>query len=56
VWRIEAAGTDEDPRVVRRTVLPGAPMRSGILSNGNVYVSCTGGDIIVLADGQLQMA
>jgi HEAT repeat protein len=56
LWRIEAGGTDEDPRVVRRTVLPGAPIRSGALSNGNIYISCTGGDVIVLADGEIQMA
>jgi HEAT repeat protein len=37
-------------------VLPGAPRKSGMLANGNLFVSTFGGDIIITANGQLEMA
>lgn len=36
--------------------LPGAPRASGILPNGDLFVSCIGGDIVLKADGRMEMA
>jgi hypothetical protein len=36
--------------------LPGAPGRSGVLSNGSLYVQSAGGAIVVTPDGQMAMA
>ncbi|MCP3162155.1 HEAT repeat domain-containing protein [Myxococcus qinghaiensis] len=36
--------------------LPGAPLKSGLLSNGRLFISCLGGDVVVDPLGGIQMA
>lgn len=36
--------------------LPGAPKVAGTMEDGRLFVSCSGGDIIVTADGTLEMS
>ncbi len=37
-------------------VLPGAPERSGKLTNGDLFVACYGGNIVVSPEGEIRMA
>ena len=36
--------------------LPGAPRRMGVLENGNLFVSCVGGDVVVTSAGEMLAA
>ena len=45
-----------EPRASLWKSLPGAPSRSGMLSDGNLYIACQGGDIVVTPDGRMMMA
>jgi len=36
--------------------LPGAPIKTGKLSNGGLFVSCVGGDVVISPDGRIAMA
>lgn len=42
--------------VSRWKTLPGAPHASGLMGDGSLFVSCLGGDIVLKADGSLEMA
>ena len=42
--------------VSRWKTLPGAPRRSGVMPDGSLFVSCEGGDIVLKADGRMEMA
>ena len=37
-------------------VLPGAPKKTGILENGDLFVSCHGGDILITPSGEFRRA
>jgi HEAT repeat protein len=36
--------------------LPGAPRESGFLANGDLFIACDGGDIVITPSGELRMA
>lgn len=36
--------------------LPGSPMKSGILENGDLFVSCVGGDVLITPSGEFRRA
>ncbi len=40
----------------RWKTLPGAPIASGMLSNGKLFISTEGGDVVISPDGKLEMA
>jgi hypothetical protein len=42
------------PTAVRWKALPGAPRKSGILENGDLLVSCVGGDVLVAPSGEFR--
>ena len=44
------------PKATKWKSLPGAPRQSGIMSDGRLFVSCYGGDIVVSVDGRISMA
>ncbi|ABF90197.1 PBS lyase HEAT-like repeat protein [Myxococcus xanthus DK 1622] len=37
-------------------VLPGAPRRSGLLSDGRLFVSCLGADVVITPEGDMRLA
>ncbi len=37
-------------------VLPGAPMKSGLLKSGDLFVACVGGNVLVSPTGEISMA
>ncbi len=48
----------DDPSFVAKPWrrLPGAPLRSGRLADGRLFISCIGGDVILSEDGDIQLA
>ncbi|MBL9188019.1 MAG: HEAT repeat domain-containing protein [Opitutaceae bacterium] len=44
------------PTARRWKSLPGAPRRVGVLENGNLFVACVGGDIVVTPSGEMLAA
>jgi HEAT repeat protein len=47
---------DGKPAARRWRVLPGAPAGSGIVANGNLFVACYGGNVVVTPEGTIRMA
>jgi HEAT repeat protein len=37
-------------------MLPGAPKKSGFLEDGNLFIACDGGDIVITPAGEMRMA
>jgi hypothetical protein len=37
-------------------LLPGTPRESGILENGDLFIACNGGDVIITRTGEIRMA
>ncbi|MBL9202400.1 MAG: HEAT repeat domain-containing protein [Opitutaceae bacterium] len=46
----------ETPVARRWKSLPGAPRRMGVLENGNLFVSCVNGDVVVTPTGEMLAA
>lgn len=42
------------PSIKPWKTLPGAPMRSGILENGDLFVACYGGDVLITPAGEFR--
>jgi HEAT repeat protein len=47
-------GPDGKPNARPWNVLPGAPMKSGVLENGDLFVSCYGGDVLITPTGEFR--
>lgn len=52
IYRVDISKIDY--KVEKWIRLPGAPKKSGVLLNGNIFVSCYGGDINISRDGRIQ--
>ncbi len=44
------------PKATKWKSLPGAPRQSGIMADGRLFISCTGGNVVVSTDGRISMA
>ncbi len=43
-------------RTKRWKTLPGGPISSGMLANGNLFISTVGGDVVITPEGRMEMA
>lgn len=54
-WLVELK-PGEPPTAKPFKLLPGAPRESGLLENGDLFISCAGGDVIITRTGEIRMA
>ena len=46
----------DDVKASRWKTLPGGPRMSGMLSNGSLFISTWGGNVVITPSGQIEMA
>ena len=49
-------GPDGIPNAKLWKVLPGAPVKSGLLKNGDLFVATVGGNVVISPAGEISMA